>query len=204
MFTEAHWLFAFYYMRIAKNMPKVIEQSDEPQKDYKTVFWIGAAVNAVMSLSEFSSFLWDNYYNDSRLLQVVVVAANSGTWLCEIASGCVLVWSVSRIWIYLHETEDGQERLNLRTLVLHSTSFGLFLISTAILAVFYSIYVFTHNSKPAVVSNIIYLILSFISQCLLCVIFWVLSDQKVEEEKEADEHSFISMTVAEYDEDAEL
>jgi hypothetical protein len=30
MFTEAHWLFAFYYMKIAKNMPKVIEQSDEP------------------------------------------------------------------------------------------------------------------------------------------------------------------------------
>jgi hypothetical protein len=38
LFAEAHWLFAFYYMRIAKNMPKVIYQSDEPQKEYRAVF----------------------------------------------------------------------------------------------------------------------------------------------------------------------
>jgi hypothetical protein len=25
MFAEAHWLIAFYYMRLAKNMPKVID-----------------------------------------------------------------------------------------------------------------------------------------------------------------------------------
>jgi hypothetical protein len=57
MFTEAHWLFAFYYMRIARNMPKVIAQSDEPQKNYQAVFWAGTAINAVMTLSEFSGVL---------------------------------------------------------------------------------------------------------------------------------------------------
>jgi hypothetical protein len=78
----------------------------------------------------------------------------------------------------LHETEDSQERFNLKTLVIHSTSFGLFLLSTAILAVFYSIYILTEGRKvnAALWSNIVYSILSFISQVLMCVIFWVLSN----------------------------
>jgi len=61
--------------------------------------------------------------------------------ICEIGSGCVLIWSVRCIWNYLHKTEDKKERFNLQTLVMHSTAFALFLVSTAILAFFYSIYV---------------------------------------------------------------
>jgi hypothetical protein len=92
----------------------------------------------------------------------------------------------------------------MKTLVIHSTSFALFLVSTAILLVTWTLYILSGAtiSKVALWSNIIYLILSFISQCLLCAIFWVLSNQKIEEE--TPRNSIVSNVVVEYDEDAEL
>lgn len=125
--------------------------------------------------------------------------------ICEIGSGCVLIWSVANIWNYLHKTEDEKERFNLQTLVIHSIAFALFLVSTATFAVFYSIYILrgTQNFEAAMLSNIFYYILSFISQCLMCVIFLVLSIPDEEQESVATE-SFQSVRVEEYDQDAEL
>ena len=179
LFAEAHWLFTFYYMRIAKNMPKVIDQSEEPQKEYRAVFWLGAVVNGVIAATEFSSYLWSKHLTN-RLLEICVIVSTSGVFVCEIVTGFVLLYSVYIIFKYLHETENSQDRLNLQTLVIHSTSFGLFLVSNLIVAVFYSRYVFNHyDLNGSLISEIIDFVLSSISQCLLCAIFWVLSNQQV-------------------------
>jgi len=144
MFAEAHWLFAFYYMKIAKNIPRVIEESDELQKDYRGVFWLGAAINAGMSLGEFSVFFFANH--DNKVLEFCVLVTTFGTYVCEIASGCVLIWSVYTIFKYLHDTENSKDRLNLQTLVIHSASFSLFLLSTLAMAVYTAIYVLNQDN----------------------------------------------------------
>lgn len=174
LFNEAHWMFAFYYMKIAKNLPKVIEKSDEPQKSYRTVFWVGVVVNAVMSLGELSIAFW-SHHPDSKLLQLCVVVSTSGSQLCEIASGIILISSVHFIWSYLKKSKENPDQFNMRTRILHSASFGLFLLSAAVIAVTYGFYVFTHEAKANLWANIVYYCLSFVSQCLLCIIFWIIN-----------------------------
>jgi hypothetical protein len=72
LFCEAHWLFAFYYMKIAKNIPRIIQIDnsvrqrdshqdeivttestivDEP-KHYRFVYWLGVIANAIFPLAE--------------------------------------------------------------------------------------------------------------------------------------------------------
>lgn len=83
---------------------------------------------------------------------------------------------------------------------MHSTAFALFLVSTAIFAFFYSIYILKgeQNFEASMLSAIIYYILSFISQCLMCVIFWVLSIPD-EEQQSVRTESVQSVRVEEYD-----
>ena len=114
-----------------------------------------------------------------------------------------MIFSVYSIFTYIHDTENSQERLSLQTLLIHSASFGLFLLSTVLIAVSYGIYVFNSDSKSFNLwSNIVYYSLSFVSQCLLCAIFWVVSSKPIQEESQED--SYAEMKVEEYDEDADL
>lgn len=109
-----------------------------------------------MTLGQFSTFLWIRHYTNDVLLYCSA-GSTVGTYTCEIASGCVLIYSVYKVVTYLHETEDSQERLNLQTLVIHSGSFGLFLLSTALLISLYLLVFFLPSKyKAALVSNSIY------------------------------------------------
>ena len=47
LFGEAHWLLAFYYMKIAKNMPRIIDGHNDKVKSYKAIWWIGVGFNAI-------------------------------------------------------------------------------------------------------------------------------------------------------------
>ena len=47
-FNEAHWILAFFYFKMAKNMPRVI--NEEQIKSYKLLYWLGVAFNAVMPI----------------------------------------------------------------------------------------------------------------------------------------------------------
>lgn len=57
-FSEAHWIFAFYFLKIAKNIPLVIEDSQsshassEKPKDFTKLYWIGITANAIFPLGE--------------------------------------------------------------------------------------------------------------------------------------------------------
>jgi hypothetical protein len=108
-----------------------------------------------MAATEFSSYLWSKHLT-SQLLEICVIASTTGVFVCEIVTGFVLLYSVYIIFKYLHETENSQDRLNLQTLVIHSTSFGLFLVSNVIFAVFYERYVFNnYDLNGSLISEIV-------------------------------------------------
>jgi hypothetical protein len=100
------------------------------------IFWAVAAVNAAMTLCEFATLFW---VLDSTILKYISIASSGGTYLCEIISGVVLIWSVYSITSYLRGASSSQERLNVKTLVTHSASFGLFLIGTVIPATLFTL-----------------------------------------------------------------
>lgn len=57
-FSEAQWMLAFFFFKIARNMPRVI--NGEEMQDYKCVKWTGIFFNAIFPLAEGGILLW--YY----------------------------------------------------------------------------------------------------------------------------------------------
>ena len=73
--------------------------------------------------------------------------------------------------------KHGTDQLNVRMLVLHSVSFGLYMVSITLYQVFFTIVVIQYNSvhaKTAMrnfdIANMFYILTSFVSQVLLCAI----------------------------------
>lgn len=57
-FSEAQWMLAFFFYKISRNMPRVI--NGEEMQDYKCVKWTGIFFNAIFPLAEGGFLLW--YY----------------------------------------------------------------------------------------------------------------------------------------------
>ena len=57
----------------------------------------------------------------------------------EIISGALLIWSVLKIRSFMKEREEDGAALNLKTLLLHSSTFALFALGVTINAVFYAL-----------------------------------------------------------------
>jgi len=47
-FNEAHWIFASYYFKIAKNMPRMIDGHLDQVKSYACLKWVGIYINALL------------------------------------------------------------------------------------------------------------------------------------------------------------
>jgi hypothetical protein len=61
LFGEAHWLLAWYYMKLAKNHPKKIARQQSQIKDYRLVLWIGVVCNALFPLLEIGIYTWRTF-----------------------------------------------------------------------------------------------------------------------------------------------
>lgn len=55
-FNVAHWILAMFYLRLAKNMPRVY-YSEHP-KPYNTVLWTGLVFNVFGPIVELFSGMW--------------------------------------------------------------------------------------------------------------------------------------------------
>lgn len=51
-FGEVHWFLAIFYLKIAKKMPIVVDESEDQHKTYKCTFWVGAIANAIFPFGE--------------------------------------------------------------------------------------------------------------------------------------------------------
>jgi hypothetical protein len=132
LFCEAHWLFAFYYMKIAKNMPRILKQDnnshlrdshqdeivttgstlDEQPKEYLFVYWVGLIANALFPLAEVVFNIAYVHFVDVEKVPLPnwvrdgeIVSIN-GMFATQIIAGCVLVWSVYTIFTHLHSTDN--------------------------------------------------------------------------------------------------
>ena len=65
-YNEAHWFLAFFYFKMAKNMPRVIRE--EPTKSYKGLNWLGIAFNALIPIANgtFTIMLIDEIKEDKE------------------------------------------------------------------------------------------------------------------------------------------
>jgi hypothetical protein len=171
---------------------------------------VGVVLNAFFPIAEgvFVTWVYVHYdksikangpdpVRDPQKLEVIASVTVIGTCLCEVISGWVLINSVLTIKKFL--SSNNSSVVNIKTLLQQSAAFLLFLIGTAVYGVAYTLYTATEGEDKAinnfmVVSLIALQVTSFISQCLICVIFRQLSEKTRIE----------SVEVAEFDQEAEL
>ena len=223
-FCEGHWILAHLFFRVAKNTPRMLK-GGKPF-DYNLSFWIGVVANAVIPLCEAIFLPVENdffYKNDNHVPKVIyacVVVSIAATGILQVISGGILNWSIWRIRSIIKNQHFEFEEMDIPMLLIHASAFLFFMISAAIYYSFSVINWLDPDTKTFKESNAAWtfqLICSFISQLLLCVIFWRLSPEEEEEvEEETDTksrksksamspaNSFRSIRVQSFDEDAEL
>jgi hypothetical protein len=109
---------------------------------------------------------------DTMLVTVSALGAKYGNALVQLISGTLLIVAVLLIRGFL--IKSGTDQVNVRMLVLHSLSFGIYMLSIIAYYTFYTIYLFHIESEEiaylffvAVSFNIVS---SFLAQLLLCYI----------------------------------
>ena len=94
--------------------------------------------------------------------------------ILQIISGVQLIRGVNRIHQYFKD-KQGQIRVNTNILLLHAGAFGLYLLSDVVVYSAYSLYVWVPTDFTWEIygyASIFYVSASFLSQVLLCAIFW--------------------------------
>ena len=196
IFTSfAYSTLAFYYHKLAVEMPDVVAGIDIEEKDTNrrrnVYFWIRVAniVFPVLEAISAAIFILDYHYNKGQGYipkfnwYYTSMAAMACVGLTQIFTGIVLIWSLSSIGKYLMEGNQ-TEQLNLKTMRIHKLVF----IPHLVLVVGYYgtqyvyIYIAISNADlenklvllfetVTLYTQIVYIFLSFAVQCLLCVIF---------------------------------
>lgn len=111
----------------------------------------------------------------------MVIVAETGTSFLQIISGIILIWSVISIRNFLKSSGQSVQQIDIKTLLLHSSAFALYIISVVVLLVFYLLDVI-YESGPRVYGayNAAHFFIDFIlffSQVLLCMIFLKMGDK---------------------------
>jgi len=139
---ESHWILAFYFMQIAKTMPKLNSQPGntgvQPITSNKWVFWLGVVLNALFPVVEAADWykVYKMIFVDQQepplWLSALGGVASAGVGLMQIVSGAILIWAVLSIrsFVVAHSAEGHQ--LNQCTLLLHVSAFGLYLVSVLV------------------------------------------------------------------------
>ena len=181
LFGEAHWLLAYNYFKLAKNQPRQIAGATEQVQEYKRMLWVGVVCNFVMPLLEMF-FGFYRVVNETLFLDNFYTAIKSITEGLWIVSGIILIWSVNAIRVSMNSQESSGKAVNVTNLVIHSSAFALFAISVVINLYSYvkMAIVWGNATNQARMdralseyfeANTLMWVCSFISQCLLCVIF---------------------------------
>lgn len=214
-FSVSHFLLAVKYGMIAKDVPKILDKEEvtrDPRKE-AIFFWVVLAGNILFPIVEAFSII---SFNTAVLIQkepygpigltVAIDISSDGVGMMQIISGVMLVRSVQTIRTYFKERND-EDYINTSMLMRHAFAFGLFLIGTILKYAAFTVYSIYPNSGFAwnaySVALIFCQLTSFVSQYLLCVIFWGLGEKNEDDLTDDDSHT-VSLEVEDFDEDAEL
>ena len=94
----------------------------------------------------------------------------------QIISGLFLGYAIKKI----KKQCEGSTEVDVKILVMHAFSFGLFMISIVVSFIFFAYFYLGGDIKPrdALITDIICVVCSFIAQVFLCGIIWTLNDRR--------------------------
>ena len=113
------------------------------------MYWAGIFINALFPIIEGILGVWfftneDKTGSPDSIIADAFSVSVIGVCLCLITSGVMLIYSVAKI---KHFMDNRTGKVNTRTLVIHSTSFGLYTLAVCLAAAAYVGYCFNQTSK---------------------------------------------------------
>ena len=116
--------------------------------------------------------------NPGKLVVLSSVLAPALVVLLEIITGVYLIRSILKIKRFYKENNIRQ-KLKTTTLILHSSAFGLYLVSEVLLITSYAVYaIFPTTLEQYSIFLTVWTIMSFVAQMLLCMILFELGAKK--------------------------
>lgn len=134
---------------MAKNVPRVFAGGNA--LNYDISFWVGVVANAVFPLCQTIFILIENekLYNYNKdvagAISTCVVVSVAATGFNQVVSGIMLNWAIWRVQKTIKETNVNIGRFDIKMLLIHATSFILFLVSCIVSTTFSLIYWFNTN-----------------------------------------------------------
>jgi hypothetical protein len=209
--TVSHYLLAAKYYTMVRNVPAKLDGKPEvPMTSCeKATFWtlliMAIIFPASWGVAEFL-FRRANIYFDRKQTKFVTMLFNFSAYMTgfiQIITGIVLVSSVFRIKRIFRE-RNAENYINSGMLLRHASAFGLYLVAAVVYFSFWTAVSMApfdeklYNIFLCVSAS--FFVAQFISEILLCTIFWSLGTavpEPVIKEEESPE-------VVNFDEDAEL
>lgn len=146
---SSHWIFAMQYFRIGRFLPQILKGEPIPEKTerrLKCLFWSILSIMVFLPLLKAVSLYeinFDEYYyqnSDPGAWSFLAIALSFMVTTMQIISGCLLIYGVNKIRKYYRNNEKSN-LLDTKTLTLHASTFGLYLVSLVILVMSFSAYV---------------------------------------------------------------
>lgn len=196
-FNVGHFMLAEKYSRIAHKVPAMIK--GEPEKEVTCwddfvhwFLWANNILSAIAygySLVPYYQIILLGYHGGEVGTFLVVYRIIATYWvrICSIISGYILVSSVIDVKNFFKE-RDAEDFINTPMLLRHGIAFSLYLIGTTVTAItlmFVNIY--PESQRAYDVFSAFYILdflMEFVSQILLCQVFWLWGAKDEEEEEE--------------------
>jgi hypothetical protein len=182
-FNVGHFMLAEKYSKIAKKVPAMLNGKPEEVETTcnKVNYWLLFLNNVISALAYGYSLI--PYYRDKYVLfkepklgfVIYRIVATFWVRICSIISGYILVVSVLRVKNFFKE-RNAEDFINTPMLLRHGIAFGLYLLGTILSGV--SLVFVNLNPDSVSAYNIfsffyiVDFLMEFISQILLCQIFW--------------------------------
>jgi len=102
-YSEAHWMMAVYYMRIAHNVPKIKEGLHDQVKDYSLMLRVGIVLSVFFPILEgtiwcVEDYSWqENNANYSILSASLLAGSEFGTYMQFLTYGLLISKSIMTI-----------------------------------------------------------------------------------------------------------
>lgn len=195
LFNVSHWMFAFKYFSITRQMPFKLASLQVP----RTIVICDRINNGLFfSLNCIAPILTATFYITGMILGLHVNLRKEKpfwrtgdvfymiTLSLPIITGSYLF--VALYFIIKSTKKRNNYEVNVVSMFLHASSFALYMISTAIVVIRMSIRMKDPEAEQTMIltltgveelknTQIVALIFSSLSQCVLCIIFWSLGQK---------------------------
>ena len=191
-FSVANWIFSYEYYRIAKFMPFVVLDREVPasliSRD-RLIFWLVLGLNILAPLATSTTGFIANLEGgrtdqSAKNWIIASIVTRYSVGLMQLVSGVFIGVAIYKIRAFIADGTQSSN-LNVLILVLHSITFGLYIVSVVVYYVFYTIYYLHWSDESKATTRRVFAawifctVCEFAAQLCIVIILWLFGKKEI-------------------------